>query len=207
MIIILDDTFENRHKYNDIAYLNSDKFKNVCTIHSIVKTTDLESILDQMTNCDLFCTHKTLQLLNDENQKLVYDDNTKNREQFLKAVKNSKTPIIQFSRGSNDDFTTKIIDKNRFYTNLQLFLDYYIETSKIELKILYYGKYYEQIEFNTVVSNLMKEIRKVNSEDYSENEIIEKGLKHLFPNNFDEIINEWKNFSKKEIIQLIQNKL
>jgi len=66
MIIIFDDTFIDRHKYHDVSYLNENKYANICKVYTIVKTIDLASLVNQLSGCQLFCNHKTLQLFNAE---------------------------------------------------------------------------------------------------------------------------------------------
>ena len=45
MIIIVDDTFVDRHNFHDIRYLNEDKYVHVCNVYSKIKTTELSLLV------------------------------------------------------------------------------------------------------------------------------------------------------------------
>ena len=210
MIFIIDDTFIDRHKYQDVDYLKEAIYSNICTVYTIVKTIDLASLVKQLSNCQFFCNHKTLQLYNIEMKALTVDDNTKSRESLLNIVTQLNIPRVEFSRGLETNFEAKKIDKDLFYANLRAFLNYYIENNKIESKILFWGAEFEERERLTIIQKMLMQIRTTSIEDFSNDKIILKGLKAIFPNQSSlSIIEMWKNnqFSKNDIIREINNQI
>jgi len=208
MIIIVDDTFKDRHKFHNVEYLKNKKYRQVCTVHSFIKTIDLVSLIEKLKDCKLFCNHKTLQLYDSNNKVLNLEDNTKYRENILNKVTLENIPRIEFSRGLETDIAVNKIDKDLFYSNLKAFLDYYIDNKIIETKILFWGNDFEERERLSVIQNMLMQIRMVKIEDFNNNTIIEAGIEILYPQNtFEEIINKWKSkhFSKNDIINEINN--
>ena len=210
MIIIVDDTFIDRSKYNDICYLKEPKYTSICTIYSIIKTTDLFSLVKQLSNCPLFCHHKTLQLFNTKKEPLNIKDNTTNRDTLINKVSQLNIERIEFSRGLETNYKTNKIDKYLFYTNLKPFLDYFIETNTIEPKILFWGESFKEKEKMLIIQKMMMQVRRISLEQFKENLEIEEGLNILYPNQSNEkIIEEWisKQLSENEIILTINNQI
>ena len=117
MIIIVDDTFIDRHKYHDVSYLNETKYANICTVYTLVKTIDLASLVKQLSGCQLFCNHKTLQLFNAESKALNIEDNSKNREALINKVIQLNLPRVEFSRGLETNYEAKnkdVLEKKKF---------------------------------------------------------------------------------------------
>lgn len=208
MIIIIDDTFINRYKFHNVEYLNDKKYKRVCTVYSVIKTTDLGNLIKKLKDCRLFCNHKTLQLYDSNNKALNLDDNAKYRENILNKVTLENIPRIEFSRGLETNIVVNKIDKDLFYSNLKAFLDYYIDKNTIEHKILFWGIDFKEKERLTIIQQMLMQIRMVNLEDFHNNAIIKKGLEVLYTQNtIEETISKWKSshLSKNEIILEINN--
>ncbi len=138
MIIIVDDTFIDRYKFQNVDYLKESRYTDVCNILSLIKTTELAALVNMIPKCKLFCNHKTLQLYNREGKALNVGENSKYRETLLNEVSKEKILRIEFSRGLETNFEVKKIDKDLFYSNLKSFLDYYIDNKKVEEKILFW---------------------------------------------------------------------
>jgi len=209
MIIIIDDTFVERHKYNDVGYLEQNKFKAICQIFSMLKIADLSNFVNILPQCDLFCNHRSLQLYNNANEPLNVEENTKLRENLLNKVKQKQISQIEFSRGLETNFEAKKIDKDLFYTNLKPFLDYYLINKEIETKILFFGENFQEIENLTSLEILMSKIRELEIDGYENDEIISAELSKIYgQQNVPQTILSWKNrqYTKKEIIKEINNK-
>lgn len=206
MVIIVDDTFIDRHKFHDIEYLNESRFQKICKIFTIIKTMEIKQILESLTYCKVFCNHKTLQLYNNAGIPLNIEDNTKYRETLLNKVEHSSIQRIEFSRGLETNYETKKMDKDLFYTNLRPFLDYQIEKNIIEPKILFWGNNFKEKERLTIIQNMLMQIRMVNINEFQNNSAIIKGLSILYPEqDLTKSIERWivSQLSKNEIIEEI----
>ncbi|MEA1981204.1 MAG: hypothetical protein U9N54_09550 [candidate division Zixibacteria bacterium] len=208
MIIIIDDTFDKRHLYNDIGFLEIKQYKDICKIYHKITNFDLNKLIDEVKQCNLFCIHKTLQIYNINKTPLNDKDNTEIKKSLISKVLSLNIPKIEFSRDLNTNFDAKTIDKYVFYSNLKLFLDYFIENNNIELKILFWGQNFKEKEMLSIIQNMLMQIRMTDIKYFHNNNIIEKGVEILYPQNtFKETINEWKSsqLSKNEIIKEINN--
>jgi hypothetical protein len=210
MIIIVDDTFNERHKYNDVSYLCFDNYKQVCKVYEKPFNTELRTIVEELSNCNLFCNHRTLKIINIQGIELKSDEITEIKRNLFHKISSLNIPRIEFSRDLHTNIEAKTIDKNLFYTNLKSFLDFYIVNHIIELKILFYGENFTDIEKLTLVDKIIDEILKVDFSEFKSNQLIINGLNIIFPNKTAElIIDIWfkKEFSKKEIIQFINENI
>ncbi len=211
MIIILDDTFKDRHKYNDVEFLKNEKYAQICEVRSIVKTTDLKILVSQLHNCQLLCNHRSLQFYNINNEPLNEKDNVKNFDSLISKIKENNIQRIEFSRGLESNIEISKIDKNLFYSNLNAFLDYYITNNVIELKILYFGEDFLNDERFTKIQKMMAliQMKNIKTLDYYEIPEIKKGLEILYPGSIELTIKNWelRNMSKKDIINIINLKL
>lgn len=210
MFIILDDKFDTMNQEYDIDYLKKKKYCNICKIFTKIKTVELSLFVKELDNCKLFCSHKTLQIYDRENNAIDRDENTKYRESLLRKVNQKNTQWIEFSGGLTTNRETKKIDRNLFYSNLKLFLDNYIKNKSIKIDILFYGINLKEINRDNTVGNLLEQIRKIEINKYHESESIIMGLSLLFPEkNAMEIIDNWnkKGCSKNKIIEEINNNI
>jgi hypothetical protein len=210
MVIIVDDTFSDRYKYQDVNFLKETRYSDVCTVYSVVKTIDLASLVKQLVKCELFCNHKTLQLFNTEGKALNIEDNSKNRETLINMVTQLGVPRIEFSRGLETNYEANRIDKDLFYSNLKPFLDYFIVSNSIETKVLFWGESFKNKKRLSIIQNMMNEIRITNVEDFQKNSAIREGLYILYPQlTIEQIIEEWvsRQFNKNEVIQDINNQI
>ncbi|MBL0065536.1 MAG: hypothetical protein IPP38_11105 [Bacteroidetes bacterium] len=210
MIIIVDETFIDRHKYHEVSYLNDIKYANLCTVYTMVKTIDLASLVKQLSGCQLFCNHKTLQLFNAEGNALNIEDNSKNREALINKVTQLNIPRVEFSRGLETNYENKKIDKDLFYYNLKSLLDYFINNNSIEPKILFWGNSFKEKEKLDFIQKLMIEIRITELENFKTNRVIKYGLDFLYPKLTNEqVIDRWvkKKLNKNEIVKEINNQI
>lgn len=207
MIIILDDTFNIRHKYNDIEFLEDTRYKNICKIYEVPTNKDFRDILFNIKNIKLVASHRSLKLFNDKNEAI---DGQKYIESFLLQVQSHNIPSLIFGRDMHSNLEAKTLNKDIFYHNLKSFLDFYLESNKIELRSLFYGKEYEELEYLKKVNSLMNQINISDISTYKENTTIIEGVRLLFSNQDPlAVIDEWitKGFVKKEILSLINNQL
>lgn len=210
MIIIIDDTFKDRFKFNDVQYLEEERYKNVCSIKTIIKTIEIEEIEEIIKKSKILCFHKTLQLYDVNGHPLKSDSNDLSRRALINNSLKLNISHIEFSRRLGNNILVNQIDKDLFYKNLRDFLDYYIDHNLIEKKILYYGKRFRENEKMTIIQNTLVAIRITPLNEFSSNFIIKQGLELLYPNeNVVEVINQWinKNLTKEEIIKQINNKI
>jgi len=210
MIIIVDDTFIDRHKYQDVSYLQDVKYSKICAVYAIVKTIDLASLVKKLSSCQLFCNHKTLQLYNAESKAINIEDNSKNRETLINVVTQYKIPRVEFSRGLETNYDAKKIDKDLFYSNLKPLLDYFINNNAIEPKILFWGESFREKEKLFFIQKMMIQIRITELGDFKINPEIKEGLDILYPNQTNEqVIEGWisKQLNKNEIIREINSQI
>ncbi len=207
MIIILDDTFNVRHQYSDIDFLKEDKYKSVCEVVESPTMKVFRHIIGNSSNIQLLCNHRSLKLFNDEQE--VIDGKEAIQNLFIQLQSNNVLRL-EFGRDMHSNFQAKTLDKDIFYSNLKSFLDNYIITKELQLKILFYGENYEQLEYLSTIDQMMDEINFTNPNEYATNEQILKGVQLLFSKyKSEDIINEWqtKGLTKKEITELINKQL
>lgn len=156
------------------------------------------------------CHHRSLRIQKEEGNNSSDENISKMKENFIRIVDEKKIERIEFGRDMHTNFSAKTIDKNLFYANLKSFIDFYISNNKLELKILYYGENYQEIEKMTLIDKVIDEIRNVDIFDFKKNQLILDGLKYLFPSqNPIDIIENWnkKELCKKEIIHILNENL
>jgi len=200
MILILDDTFLYRHKFNDVSYLDEERYKKVCFLLEKPTKKDFKILTSEKEKYKLLCFHRSLQLYNEKGEGFPSDTTKNFYNQF-----NQK---IVFGRDITTNYNARTIDKNLFYNNLKIFLDYYIENGKIEIEILFYGEKFETIKRMTLADKIIDLILISENAD-GNNDLI--SLLNLFfqRNDSKKIINDWvaKRLTKKEIIDQINKYL
>ena len=80
----------------------------------------------------------------------------------------------------------------------------------MNLKILFYGENYSELEYLSTIDRMMDEINLSDATDFKNNELILEGIKLVFSDREPmDIIDEWMNkvLSKKEIITIINNQI
>jgi hypothetical protein len=210
MVIIADDTYIERQKFQETSFLSSTKYSQLCKVYVKIRTTDIEDIEHRLTDCKLFCNHKSLQLYDIKGNALDLENNNKQRENILKKVALSNIQRIEFGRGIDTDFKVNKIDKQLFYSNLKAFLDYYSDTNLIEIRILYWGENYIAVERMSIIQEMLIQIRMNRLEEYHNNQALRDGLKIIYPHKTAEkIIEEWvqRQLSKNDIIKEINNQI
>lgn len=207
MIIVLDDTFEQRLNYNDVSYLSDEKYKDICTVYDYPTMPAFKNIIQDLDNIQLICNHRSLRLFNRD--KNVIDGKEAIKNIFNKT--DSKNIIrLEFGRDMHSNFDAKTLDKDLFYTNLKSFLDNYLATKEIELKILYYGINYKELERITHINLVLNKINFVEIDDFKKDKAILDGVKLVFPEEDPIIvIDKWKEqgLNKKQIKYLINNQI
>lgn len=207
MIVILDDTFKARHKYSDVSFLEDEKYRNVCIVIDRPTKKDFRNIVAEFNNINLLCNHRSLKLFND-NQDII--DGKEAIQNLLLQAQSENVFRLEFGRDMHSNFKAKTLDKDVFYSNLKSFLDNYMDTKQIELKILFYGENYAELEYLSAIDRMMDEINFSNSINFKNNELILKGIRLIFPDREPlNIVSEWMNkgLSKKEIITIINNQI
>lgn len=211
MIIIADDTFSERHKFNDVTFLQKEKYQKICQLETELKVQDVERLLSKAKEIELFCCHYTLQLFDNEGNALNSEENDRERSQLITKLNQAGVAVLFFSGSLMvSSFESKRVDKNLFYANLNAFLDYYLHKRELETRIIFYGPSFQTIERNTAIQELFRAIRKNSLSQFKNNQNILKGLKYLFEvHEIDQKIEGWQTgqLTKKQIIQEINSKI
>jgi hypothetical protein len=207
MIIILDDTFNTRHKFSDVSFLEDEKYKNVCQILERPTKKDFRNIVGIFKSIKLLCNHRSLRLFNDKQEVI---DGKEDIQNLFIQVQSENIPRLEFGRDMHSNFKSRTIDKDVFYSNLKSFLNNYIDTKRIELKILFYGENYEKLEYLSTIDRMIDEINFTDIDNLKKNQRILEGIRLIFSDKEPiEIVDQWirKELSKKEIIELINKQL
>jgi len=210
MILILDDT-ENLRKRFNLEFLFEVKYKQLCQfIDKKPYSRDIMQLAQNLTIYKIVCHHRSLKILKEEGNNSRDEDISKMKENFIRIIDEKKIERVEFGRDMHTNFSAKTIDKNLFYANLKSFIDFYILKNTLELKILYYGKNYKEIEKMTLIDKVIDKIRITDISEFKNNQLIQNGLKCLFPTESPiDIIENWykKELSKKDIIHFLNDNL
>ncbi|HLO55537.1 MAG TPA: hypothetical protein VK169_14685 [Saprospiraceae bacterium] len=207
MIVVLDDTFEVRHKFSDVSYLEEEKYQSVAKIIEKPTKKDFRELIGNCHSIQLLCNHRSLKLFNDN---LDIIDGKEAIINLFNQIQTNNLTRLEFGRDMHSNLKAKTLDKDIFYSNLKPFLDHLIDNGQIEIKILFYGIQYQELEFLSAVNQMMDEINFTALEEYKNNTMILHGLELLYPEKEPlEILNEWKKkeLTKKEILSIINNKI
>lgn len=207
MVVILDDTFNARLRYDDVSFLANEKYKNICLIFDSPTKKDFRKIVLGFNNIRLLCNHRSLKLFND-NHNII--DGKEAIQNLLFQAQSENVPRVEFGRDMHSNFKAKTLDKDVFYSNLKSFLDNYMDTKKIEPKILFYGDNYAELEYLSAIDRMMDEINFSDSTNFRNNKLILTGISLIMPDrNPLDIVTEWidKGLNKKEIITIINNQI
>ena len=194
MILILDDTENLRNRF-DIEFLFEGKYKQTCQlIDKKPYSREIMQLAQNLTNFKIICHHRSLRIKKEKGNNTSDEDISKLKESFIHLINEKKIKRIEFGRDMHTNFSAKTIDKKLFYTNLKSFIDFYISNNKLELRILYYGENYEEIEKMTLIDKLIDEVRITDVSNFKNNQLIHDGLKILFPDKEPlNIIKKWNN--------------
>ncbi len=210
MILILDDTEKLRERF-DIKFLYEKEYKQACElIDKKPYSRDIMQLAQNLNSFKIVCHHRSLRIQKEEGNNSSDEDISKMKGNFIRTIDERKIERIEFGRDMHTNFSARTIDKNLFYANLKSFIDFYISNNVLELKILYYGENYKEIEMMTLIDKVIDEIRNVDIFDLKKNQLILDGLKYLFPSqNPIDIIENWnkKELCKKEIIHILNENL
>jgi len=207
MIVVLDDTFSARHKFSDVSYLKDEKYHLVVKILENPTKKDFRELVSEGHKVQLLCNHRSLRLFND---KLEVIDGKEAILNFFNYLQAEKMQRIEFGRDMHSNLKAKTLDKDVFYTNLKPFLDNFIDYGKIEIKILFFGSHYQELEFLSAINQMMDEINIMDIDEIQNNSLILHGLELLYTEKSPlQIINKWKEkgLNKKEILSIINNKI
>jgi hypothetical protein len=177
MIVILDDTFKVRHKYSDVSFLEDEKYRNICIIFDRPTKKNFRNIVVDFKNIHLLCNHRSLKLFN-ENEDVI--DGKEAIQNLLLQAQSEDVPRLEFGRDMHSNYKAKTLDKDVFYSNLKSFLDNYMDTEQIVLKILFYGVNYAELEYLSAIDRMMDEINFSSSINFKNNELILEGIRLVF---------------------------
>lgn len=207
MIVILDDTFGARHKFSDVRYLKDEKYSSKVKILENPTKKDFREFMAENHKMQLLCNHRSLRLFND---KLEVIDGKEAILNFFNYLQAENIQRIEFGRDMHSNLKAKTLDKDIFYNNLKAFLDNLIANGQVEIKILFYGPNYKELEFLSAINHMMDEINITDINEIQNNPFIIHGLELLFTEKLPlQIIHEWKEktLNKKEILSIINNKI
>jgi len=210
MILILDDTEKLRTRF-DIEFLYEKEYKQVSKlIDTNPYSREIMQLAQNLNSFKIVCHHRSLKILKEEENNSSDENISRMKDSFIRFVDEKKIARIEFGRDMLTNFSARTIDKNLFYANLKSFIDFYILNNTLELRILYYGENYKELEKLTLIDKVIDEIRSTDVSEFKNNQLIHDGLKSLFPiENPIDIIEKWekKELSKKEIIRIINENL
>lgn len=217
MILIFDDTFDERKADYPMDFLEQEKYSNIIKIFSNVKGNEIKSFEALIKDASCVACHRTIKFFGNSGNTLSREKNIDIFEKLESYINSYKKPYISFS-GSNTitnmlgDFKI-VINKRQFYYNLQNFADYFIEDNMIEFKVLTYGKNWIGYELSLIQSNIfyilnknntyqiLNEFEGLNTKLYSElirfNEI-----SNLFAN-----MDSWINYLKSNFVEIYSLRL
>ncbi len=206
MIIILDDTFEDRYKYNDVEYLKEKQYQDICKVFVKVKSTDINEIIKLFNECILFCYHDSVQFLSTKGDSLISKSNSTLKENLLNTLKKENIPVLKFSLRIDSDLNNNEINKKDFYNNLELFLDNYILSGEIETRLLFWRENYKKLQFNDVCNKIIETLRLHPLNELKYNSEFKNNLKILFKD--EDVLKIWieKETPTKEIIKIINKR-
>jgi len=207
MIVVLDDTFEVRHKFSDVSYLEEERYQSMVKIIEKPTKKDFRELIGNCHNIQLLCNHRSIKLFNDNWDVL---DGKETITSFFNQMQTNNVKRLEFGRDMHSNLKANTLDKDVFYANLRPFLDFFIQNKIVEIKILFYGENFQELEFLSAINQMMDEMNFVALEDFEHNDSIIHGLKLLYPEKEPTlIINEWKvkTLNKKELLAIINSKI
>jgi len=159
MILIFDDTFDERKADYPMDFLELEKYSNVIKIFSKIKGNEIKPFEALIKEASCIACHRTIKFYGNSGNALSREQNINISGKLESYINSYKKPYISFS-GSNTmtnllgDYKL-IINKRQFYYNLQNFADYFIdENNTIEFKVLTYGKNWIGYELSVIQSNI-----------------------------------------------------
>ena len=159
MILIYDDTYDSRKQDYPLDFLNEEKYKGLVTIIPEIIGSKVKEEEKNIAASLLVSCHKTIKFkTNDSQSYLAPVLNIRIFDSLEKLIRYHKIPYVSFSgQITNTTFQSEnfiSINKRDFYYNLKNLIDYYLETNKIEIKVLKYGLNFIGYELLSVQNNI-----------------------------------------------------
>ncbi|WP_273215703.1 hypothetical protein [Runella zeae] len=158
MILILDDTFEERKADYPLSYLIDTKYRNIIEIVTHIKGNEINSLEKRVKISTCVACHRTIKFYGNSGNFLAREQNNRFFEKIEYFINIHKKPYISFSGSNNQtkelSASNLIINKRQFYYNLQGFLDYYLDNNEVEFKTLIYGKNWLGYDLAIIQSNI-----------------------------------------------------
>ena len=169
-IYLIDDNIDgNRSKYGG-AFVDEGKYNDVlCAINKLSENDDLSFVVNDSV-CVLM--HKTF---NDFYNGSYHDDSQKVAAKINDMPEMGiSIPFVTFSDGDSSNIGTYEdntpnrvynLNKRAFYNRLDSFISYYITTSKIDLRILAYGKDFKKVLVEKAATVLFSRIQEFKEDE------------------------------------------
>lgn len=206
MIYIFDDSITVQRKAM-LSFLHDESYSRICKVieqptMEMLRNTSASITTDKIP---LVCIHRSLKIFNENGEALGNAETI--RGNFVSGIRGGNIPCIVFGRDMNNNKQSLFIDKDLFYRNLKLFLDSY-SRGTLEPNILYDGALYHIADRKRQLNTILTIVNSEDKESWNKNSILEKAIESYLPNdNFFDIIEQWKQMSKKEIMYYINEKL
>lgn len=166
MILILDDTFNERKSDYDLDFLNENNLKNKVIIKNDVIITELGKIMADLKLFSAIACHSSLKFRNKTNTDfLSQEDNLNYFKETEKEIIKSNIPYISISGSITEN---KIVSDNRININKRDFyinLNNFVSQNEINLKVLLLGVNYLAIELQNTQSNILYLIKELGIDD------------------------------------------
>jgi hypothetical protein len=211
MILIIDDTFEERKNDYPIGYFEEIMYSDKISIIKSIRNLDLTEVYNKFDDYDCIAIHSSFKINGIDGKAL-----TDQRDYFIKISnkisEKNKTKIL-FSGGETRfeiGEKTMRLNKRQFYFNLKEFVDYYIENNQVKLEALQLGKSWIGQELSFLFSNIQNSFLKNGSdtnESFLNNQDLMRfiSISNVFDNNsqFEKYISA-NNFSLCETLNLLK---
>lgn len=169
MIYLIDDNQNNQRSQLGISFVEDGTYKSHLTsIERLEKREQADDIshLEFLKNADCILLHSTTE--DWESGKGFLKESTSNVTKIRDYIADygDKIPLVLFSNKEAQSADSvyqpdkkphliNLMKKNDFYMNLRDFVEAYTHTSKIELKILMWGKHFQAQEINRLSQILL----------------------------------------------------
>lgn len=172
MIYLIDDNQNNQRSQLGISLVEDGTYKgHLTSIEKLEKREQADDIshLEFLKNADCILLHSTTEDWDDDKGFLKESTSNVTKIRDYIADYGDKIPLVLFSNKEAQSADSvyqpdkkpnliNLMKKNDFYMNLGDFVEAYIHTNKIELRILMWGKHFQAQEINRLSQVLLDAI-------------------------------------------------
>jgi hypothetical protein len=165
MILIIDDTFEERKNDYPVGYFKENMYSEKISIIKSIRNVDLIELYNKFDNFECIAIHSSFKV-NDPKGNLLAEQTAYFDKISNKITEKNKYKILFSGGESRFEIGEKSmrLNKSQFYFNLKEFLDYYIEKNQVKLEALQLGRSWIGQELSFIYSNIQNSFLKNGSE-------------------------------------------